>query len=607
MPIGRPSAGWTSVFLHRHPCGVSPRGGPARIITQTVALTPGTRLGVYEITAHIGEGGMGQVYRARDAQLDRDVAIKILPEAFAADAERVARFQREAKVLASLSHPNIAIIHGLAQADGVHALVMELVPGNDLSQRIARGAIPLDEALPIARQIADALEAAHERGIIHRDLKPANINVRPDGTVKVLDFGLAKAMEPAGSVPNVSQSPTITTPAKMTGAGVILGTAAYMAPEQAKGTPVDKRADIWAFGAVLFEMLTGTRAFGGADVADTLAAILRADPDWNALPAEVGFPVRTLLRGCLEKDPRRRITDISAALFVLRHQTIATAADGPPQAGHSLRVGVRRLALFTTAALLVGIAVAGASVWWLTRPVPPSVVRSTLITSGSTALVLSVGDRDVTITPDGSRVVYRGNNQLLVRALNQLEPTVLSGLGAPSGVFTSPDGQWVGFFDGFSLLKKVAITGGPPETVCAIQGIPAGATWRADGTIIFATNAPAIGLQRVSAAGGEPIVLTKPDRERGEADHLWPEFLPGGEMVLFTITPATGGIETAQVAVLRSAKQHLEGAVSWRQPCAIRYHQDIWSTVWQGRCAPWPSTSDGWKWSGRLRRCWRGS
>ena len=430
------------------------------------------------------------------------------------------------------------------------ALVMELVEGEDLSQRIARGAIPPDEALPIATQIAEALEAAHEHGIIHRDLKPANVKVRPDGTVKVLDFGLAKAMEPAGSAPNVSQSPTITTPAMMTRAGVILGTAAYMAPEQAKGKPVDKRADIWAFGAVLFEMLTGTRAFGGADVADTLAAILRADPDWNALPAEVGFPVRTLLRGCLEKDPRRRIADISTALFVLRHQAIGTAADGPAQAGHSVRGGVRRLALFTTAALLLGIAVAGASVWWLTRPVPPSVVRSTLITSGSTALVLSLSGPDVAITPDGARVVYRGDNQLLVRALDQLEPTVLSGLGSPGGVFTSPDGQWVGFFDSFSLLKKVAITGGPPQTVCAIQGIPAGATWRADGTIIFATNAPATGLQRVSAAGGEPIVLTTPDRERGEADHLLPEFLPGGEAVLFTITSVTGGIETAQVAVL---------------------------------------------------------
>ena len=369
--------------------------------------------------------------------------------------------------------------------------------------------------------------------------------------MKVLDFGLAKA-DGAGRQRAIERLAVADDhdAGMMTGVGVILGTAAYMAPEQAKGKSVDKRADIWAFGAVLFEMLTGTRAFDGEDVGDTLAAVLRADPDWNALPAEVGFPVRTLLRGCLEKDPRQRVADISAALFVLRHQATGPAADGPAGPGRSGRGDVRRLALVTTAVLLLGIAVAGAGVWWLTRPVPPSVVRSTLTTSGSTAFVLSPGDRDVAITPDGSRVVYRGDNQLLVRALNQLEPTVLSGLGAPGDVFISPDGQWVGFFDGFSLLKKVAITGGPPETVCAIQGIPAGATWRADGAIIFATNAPATGLQRVAAAGGEPTVLTKPDRERGEADHLWPEFLPGGEAVLFTITPVTGGIETAQVAVL---------------------------------------------------------
>src|SRR5437870_1868431 len=243
-----------------------------------MSLTPGTRLGPYEVQSALGAGGMGEVYRARDARLDRDVAIKILPETFAADPERVTRFQREAKVLASLNHPNIAIIYGLEQAAGAHALVMELVEGEDLARRIARGAVPIDEALPIAKQIAEALEAAHEQGIMHRDLKPANIKVRPDGTVKVLDFGLAKAMDPVGSAPNVSQSPTITTPA-MTQVGMILGTTAYMAPEQARGKAVDKRADIWAFACVLYEMLTGTRAFAGEDVTDTLAAVVRAEPD----------------------------------------------------------------------------------------------------------------------------------------------------------------------------------------------------------------------------------------------------------------------------------------------------------------------------------------
>jgi serine/threonine protein kinase len=249
-----------------------------------VALTPGTRLGPYEILSALRVGGMGEVYKARDSRLDRDVAIKILPEAFAADTERVTRFQREAKTLAALNHPNIAQIYGLEQAGDVHALVMELVAGEDLSQRLARGAIPIDEALPIAKQIAEALEAAHEQGIIHRDLKPANIKVRSDGTVKVLDFGLAKALEPASdALPTMSMSPTITTPA-MTQAGMILGTAAYMSPEQARGKTVDKRADIWAFGAVLFEMLTGRRAFGGDDISDTLANVLKVEPPWDALP-----------------------------------------------------------------------------------------------------------------------------------------------------------------------------------------------------------------------------------------------------------------------------------------------------------------------------------
>src|SRR6266446_4818197 len=253
-----------------------------------LALTTGTRLGVFDITAQIGEGGMGQVYRARDTKLNRDVAIKVLPEAFASDAERLARFTREAQTLASLNHPNIAHIHGLEESGGVRALVMELVEGEDLSQRIARGAIPLDEALPIAKQIAEALEAAHEQGIIHRDLKPANIKVREDGTVKVLDFGLAKLLDPVGgglqTGPSVTQSPTITTPA-MTQAGIILGTAAYMSPEQVKGRPADKRSDIWAFGCVLYEMLTGKRAFAGEDVSDTLAFIITKEPDWSALPA----------------------------------------------------------------------------------------------------------------------------------------------------------------------------------------------------------------------------------------------------------------------------------------------------------------------------------
>src|SRR5262245_56519164 len=280
---------------------------------QPMALSPGTRLGVYEVTALIGEGGMGQVFRAHDTRLNRDVALKILPDAVATDPDRLARFSREAQMLASLNHAHIAQVYGLEDQEGVRALVMELVEGEDLSQRIARGAIPLADALPIAKQIAAALEAAHEQGIIHRDLKPANVKVRPDGTVKVLDFGLAKALEPTRAVSsNVSQSPTITTPA-MTQAGMILGTAAYMSPEQAKGRAADRRSDLWAFGCVLYEMLTGQCAFKGEDVSDTVAFILTREPDWATLPADTSPPILRLLRRCLEKDRTRRLDSAAAA------------------------------------------------------------------------------------------------------------------------------------------------------------------------------------------------------------------------------------------------------------------------------------------------------
>ena len=523
----------------------------AHVLGDSQPASPvGRQIGPYTILSRLGAGGMGEVYRARDAKLNRDVALKIVPPAFAADRDRLARFQREAHILASLNHPNIAHVYGLEQSDGVQALVMELVEGPTLADRIVEGPIPIDEAVPIAKQIAEALEAAHEQGIIHRDLKPANIKVRLDGTVKVLDFGLAKALEPMSPVGmDATASPTITSPAMMSGVGMILGTAAYMSPEQARGKPVDKRSDTWAFGCVLYEMLTGTRPFAGEDVNDTLANVLKVDPDWSALPSEVPSAVRTLLQSCLTKDRRRRVADISTALFVLdKSPSLAPQAATFSAAPLPRRLLWGRVAALTGYALVVG-AIAGTVVWFLTRPAPPSVVRTTVTTSGSAAFFPSGADRDVAITPDGSRVVYRGNNQLLIRALNQLQPTALSGLGAPRGVFTSPDGQWVGFFDG-GTIKKVAIAGGPPVTVCATQGVPRGAAWSEDGTVIFATTAPLSGLQRVSAGGGEPTVITKPDRERGEGGHYWPEFLPGGEAVLFTIYPAAGGIENAQIAVL---------------------------------------------------------
>jgi serine/threonine protein kinase len=525
-----------------------------------LTLTLGTRLGVYEIIAPIGEGGMGQVFRARDTKLDRNVAIKILPEGFAHDADRLARFTREAKTLASLNHPNIAGIYGLEESGGVPALVMELVEGEDLSQRIARGAVPVEEALLIAKQIAEALEAAHEQGIIHRDLKPANIKVRPDGAVKVLDFGLAKALDPTPTAIDATASPTITSPAMMTGAGVILGTAAYMAPEQAKGRPADKRSDNWAFGCVLYEMLTGKRPFDGDDVSDTLANVLKIDPDWSALPSECPPAIRTLLQSCLTKDRRRRVADISTPLFVLENSaSLAPPASVAPLPGRSWR----RL-VAPVAAALVTSSVVGAGLWFATRApeaVPPRISRLQVPLSATAALTINGADRDIAITPDGSHLIYVGNRgapggaqmvggtQLFVRPLDSLESVPVF-TGAPRGPFISPDGLWIGFMDG-GVLKKVPRSGGPAVPLAGTDApTPLGATWGPDNTIIFATTNGATGLQQVAADGGTTTVLTRPDSARGEADHIWPEWLPGSRAVLFTITAVTGGLDAAQVAVL---------------------------------------------------------
>ncbi len=512
-------------------------------------LSVGTRLGPYEILSALGAGGMGEVYRARDTKLDRAVAIKILPEAFAVDTERIARFEREAKTLASLNHPNIAHLHGLEESNGVRALVMELVEGEDLTQRVAGGAIPVDEALLIAKQMADALEAAHEQGIIHRDLKPANIKVRPDGTVKVLDFGLAKALEPTGvASPSISQSPTITTPA-MTEAGMILGTAAYMSPEQARGKPVDKRADIWAFGCVLYEMLTGQRAFDGQGVSETLARVIEREPDWARLPATLSPALRIYIRRCLQKDPRQRVQAIGDVRLALEG-AFETAL---PQTAAPAAVALwQRVALVGVAAIIATGAIIGTLVWVALRPAPPRVSRLQFTPAGAAALSIGWNDRDLAITPDGSRLMYVGNQgtQIFVRALDALAPVAVF-TGRVAGLFVSPDGQWIGFYDRLGVLKKVAVSGGPAVTVATLDTAgSSGATWGPDDTIIVATNSVDTGLQRVSAADGSLTVLTRPDRARGEADHFWPEMLPGGRAVLYTITSLTGGPDAAQVAVL---------------------------------------------------------
>ena len=411
---------------------------------------------------------MGQVYRALDTTLGRQVAIKILPDAFASDPERLARFAREARTLASLNHPHIAAIYGFEKSMGMHALVMELVEGEDLSQRIAHGAIPFDEALPIARQIADALEAAHEQGIIHRDLKPANIKVRSDGTVKVLDFGLAKAMEPAaGSSPNLSLLPTITTPA-MTRVGMILGTAAYMSPEQARGKTVDERADIWAFGAVLYEMLTGRRAFDDEDVSMTLSKVLQREPDFDALPPSVPARATQALRVCLRKDPKQRAGDIrdvrlalEGAFETVSAQTIAL----PPITSRGRPVGMTALAL---AAVIVAIALAIPAVRHLRETPPPSPLetRVDIVTPATTQ------PADFALSPDGRQIVFSasgdGVSRLWLRSLATTTAQPLAGTEGARAPFWSPDGRSVGFMAG-NALKRLDLGGGAPQTLAPVS------------------------------------------------------------------------------------------------------------------------------------------
>ncbi|MEQ1761210.1 MAG: LpqB family beta-propeller domain-containing protein, partial [Vicinamibacterales bacterium] len=406
-----------------------------------MALTPGTRLGSYEITAQIGVGGMGEVYRATDTNLKRQVAIKVLPASVAGDTERLARFQREAEVLAALNHPNIAAIYGLEKSDGTIALVMELVEGPTLADRIAQGAIPVDEALLIAKQIAEALEAAHEQGIIHRDLKPANIKVRPDGTVKVLDFGLAKAMEsPSAMSPSVSQAPTITTPAMMTGVGMILGTAAYMSPEQAKGRAVDARADVWAFGVVLFEMVSGHRAFDGEDVADVLGAVTRLEPRWEVVPASVPPRVRQVLRGCLQKNVKARLAHIQDVRLALEGAFETAASQTTSSATSSAPRGrLAWMAAFAVAALGM-VAMAVPTLRHL-RETPPRPLPETRLEIGTPA---TDQPGSFALSPDGRQIVFvasgDGASRLWVRSLGATTAQPLAGTEGATYPFWSPDG-----------------------------------------------------------------------------------------------------------------------------------------------------------------------
>ncbi len=593
-----------------------------------MALVIGARLGPYEILAPLGQGGMGEVYRARDAKLNREVALKVLPDSFADDPERLARFQREAQVLASLNHPNIGGIYGLEDADGVRALVLELVEGPTLAEmlsgetalgvglsalgqprshvasqagmpgpkskaqspepvRARTQGLPLDEALPIARQIAEALEAAHERGIMHRDLKPANIKVKPDGTVKVLDFGLAKALGPAeaghyapdGSVrlqADLSQSPSITTPAA-TRMGVILGTAAYMSPEQAKGKPLDKRTDIWAFGCVLYEMLTGKRAFEGEDVSDTLASVLKGEPDWDALPADAPPRLRTIVKRCLEKDRKARIPDISTVRFLMDEPAastapaIGTAADAEAGSKKSRRASRVWQA---TAALLAMTTIAGAAAWWsASRAIAPAVTRffvyppekSTFVTSGRTSFSVATS---VAISPDGSKLAFTARDAsrkvlLWIRPIDSLTAQPLQSTEDASFPFWSPDSRFIGYFTPQKLLK-IAAGGGPTQTLCN-TGIGSsggtvnrGGTWSQDDTIVFSTG-PGRTLSRVSSAGGQPSEFMH--LANGQTTYNSPWFLPDGRHFLFYATATSDDVAGVYVGALDAAEsKRLAGA-----------------------------------------------
>ena len=505
-----------------------------------MALTVGSRLAHYDVTALIGEGGMGQVYEATDTKLNRQVALKILPEAFADDPDRLARFQREAQVLASLNHPGIAAIYGIEEAEDTRALVLELVEGPTLADRISKGPIPVDEALPIAKQIAEALEAAHEAGVIHRDLKPANIKVRDDGMVKVLDFGLAKALDttPQG---DPSLSPTLT--AAATQMGVIMGTAAYMSPEQARGKPVDKRADIWAFGCVLFEMLTGRRAFEGRDVSEVLAGVIRAEPEWDGL-ADTPPHLKMLLKRCLEKEPRQRVQaagDVRLALEGAFETTVSAPSE--PIAAPGLQVWQRPVPLALAA---LGIAaMASLAAWSLTRPepLPPGLVTRFPITLPTDQVFTNTGRRSVAISPDGSQVVYVANQSLWLRPVDQLQAIQVPGSDGALGPFFSADGQSIGFFQAPFQLNKVSVSGGAPVTLTGDTGLPFGASWGADDMILYGQPE---GVMQVPGAGGTPELLI-PD---GEGEVLYgPQMLPDGEWVLFTVRSMIQSWDEAQIVV----------------------------------------------------------
>jgi len=546
-----------------------------------MTLSTGTRLGTFEIIGLLGAGGMGEVYRARDTKLERDVAIKVLPELFVADPGRVARFQREAKTLASLNHPHIGAIYGLEEVPGVTALVLELVEGPTLADRIAQGPIAVEEALPIARQIADALEAAHEHGVIHRDLKPANIKVSVDGAVKVLDFGLAKPVVselPSGSPGLLANSPTLSAPLPMTGVGVLLGTAAYMPPEQARGKDVDRRADIWAFGCVLYEMLSGRQAFAGEDVPDTLGAVLRGEVDWRALPRDAPMPVRRLLQRCLQKDRARRLQHIGDARLEIDEALAEPAAAPVPLSTRT--VSRARYAGWALAVVLS--AAVGAAVMFVMRDEPAVQRRIRFDIAPPAGMQLAAPPGRLAVSPDGSAIAFAvtgevpGQVRLFLRDLGSEEARPIPGTeGVLAIPFWSPDGRFLAFVaDG--KLKSVEVSNGLVQQICEMPskyranpsvGSPAAVasgTWSSDGTIIFSVAAGAGGvtsafrslaLFRVPATGGQPTAATTLGED--EAEHAFPQFLPDGEHFLYRVLLRSGESRAYVQTLTSSSRTHV--------------------------------------------------
>ncbi len=515
-----------------------------------MSLAPGARLNSFEIITPIGAGGMGEVYRAHDVKLKRDVAIKILPEAFAREPERISRFEREGELLAALNHSNIATVHDFQQSGDRHFLIMELVEGETLAERLTRGALGVEASLGVAGQLAEALEAAHQKGIIHRDLKPANIKIAPDGKVKVLDFGLAKIFEDALPSLDAANSPTSL---GGTAAGLVLGTAAYMSPEQARGAPVDKRTDIWALGCVFFEMLVGKPAFATGNLSDTIAAVLRGEPDWRRLPQDTPRRIRVLLRRCLRKDPRQRLHDAAD----VRIEITDTDADTEGTPRHAPPALVQRLAPIAVA--LVAGAVISSAIWWLrvraSHETPqPAHLSVTSVPRSSSSLYLNA-NHQVVISPDGRNIVYvanrDGHRQLFLRSLDEREARPIDGTDEAMTAFFSHDGRWIAFGTRREL-QKVAISGGSPLTICKLSSTGFyGGDWGADDTIVFVPDYNG-GLWAVPASGGTPQPLLKTDPERDRVAYGDPEVLPGGKGVLFTL--ASGRAITADdqdIAILR--------------------------------------------------------